>query len=196
MANTAPSHALERQTYRLDDLTQYHRNPRIGDVDTIAESLKTNGQYRPIVVNIGTQTGRPLEILAGNHTYQAARQLGWETIAATTVDVDDDHAARIVLADNRTSDLATMNHELLAALLDEQPDLTGTGYTTVDLEDLAAYAAPVPTLDDLANQYGERRPEDDHKRLVIDLPQDVFEAWKDHANPYDSDAEALAALLQ
>ncbi|MFF3465349.1 ParB/RepB/Spo0J family partition protein [Streptomyces sp. NPDC001984] len=98
----------------IDDLTGYHRNPRTGDVAAIAESLRVNGQYKAIVVNRGTHTGRPNEILAGNHTWAAAKQLGWEQIAATFVDVSDEDAARIVVVDNRTSDLAGYDSELLA----------------------------------------------------------------------------------
>ena len=39
-------------------LQPYGDNPRRGNVDLIANSLQTHGQYRPIVVNIGTHTGR------------------------------------------------------------------------------------------------------------------------------------------
>ncbi|MDX3097732.1 hypothetical protein PV417_24845 [Streptomyces sp. ME19-03-3] len=42
-----------------------HPNPRTGDVDAIAESLRVNGRYKAIVVNRGTHTGRPNEVLAG-----------------------------------------------------------------------------------------------------------------------------------
>lgn len=120
----------------LDKLTAYHRNPRRGNIPAIAESLERLGQYRPIVVNEGTHTGRPFEVLAGNHTLYAARELGWDTIDTVTVDVDDDTAARIVLVDNRSADLATNDDEILAAVLSDLPDLTGTGYDQDDLDEL------------------------------------------------------------
>jgi ParB-like chromosome segregation protein Spo0J len=63
------------------ELRTYQRNPRQCDPTAIARSLAVNGQYRPIVVNKGTYTGRPNEVLAGNHTLIAARDLGWEHIA-------------------------------------------------------------------------------------------------------------------
>ena len=128
------------ETFRLDELQKYYKNPRQGDINAIAESLKINGQYRPIVVNIGSKTGRPLEILAGNHTFMAAKKLGWDTIAATTVDVDDLAAARITVADNRTADLGDYNDELLAQLLQDvmtfAETLDGTGYDASYLDDL------------------------------------------------------------
>lgn len=56
-------------TIPISDLQPYPRNPRRGNIPAIAESLRALGQYRPIVVNAGTHTGRRLEILAGNHTF-------------------------------------------------------------------------------------------------------------------------------
>ncbi|MEK2474087.1 ParB/RepB/Spo0J family partition protein [Streptomyces noursei] len=120
----------------VGELAPYHRNPRTGDLDSIAESLSTNGQYRPIVVNRGTHTGRPNEILAGNHTFKAAKQLGWAEIAVTWLDVDDNTAAKIVIVDNRTSDLAGYDTILLADILQDLPDLQGTGYDQEQLDQL------------------------------------------------------------
>lgn len=131
----------------LNDLAPYYRNPRTGDVDAIAESLRINGQYKAIVVNRGTHTGRPNEILAGNHTWAAAKQLSWEDIAATWVDVSDEDAARIVVVDNRTSDLAGYDSELLADILDELPDLEGTGYDQSALDKLLDNRALPDTID-------------------------------------------------
>ncbi len=120
----------------VGDLTRYHRNPRQGDVAAVAESLRINGQYKPIVVNKGTLTGRPNEILAGNHTYEGVVRRGWEQVAVTWLDVDDDAAARIVVVDNRTSDLAGYDSALLADILSELPGLDGTGYDQDDLDEL------------------------------------------------------------
>ncbi|MEU7576784.1 ParB/RepB/Spo0J family partition protein [Streptomyces sp. NPDC041068] len=120
----------------VDELALYHRNPRTGDLDSITESLSTHGQYKPIVVNRGTLTGRPNEILAGNHTFKAAKQLDWSEIAVTWLDVDDDTAAKIVVVDNRTSDLAGYDTLLLADILQDLPDLTGTGYDQGQLDQL------------------------------------------------------------
>jgi ParB-like nuclease domain len=115
----------------IETLHSYPRNPRRGRVDVLVQSLSRHGQYRPIVVNARTQ-----QVLAGNHTLAAARELGWDEIAVTFVDVDEDTAARIVLMDNRSSDLAVNDDDELAALLEHLPDLDGTGYDRVDLDAL------------------------------------------------------------
>lgn len=120
----------------LEDLQPYHQNPRRGDTAAIAASLKKRGQYKPIVVNAGTKTGRPMEILAGNHTFLAAHSLGWSTIQIVTVDVDDSEAAQIVLADNKLADLGGYDDTDLLATLQEAGSLEATGYSDQDLADL------------------------------------------------------------
>lgn len=115
----------------IKSIKTYERNPRIGNIDAIAESLNTSGQFKPIVVN-----DRTMQILAGNHTYLAARKLGWDEIYASFVNVDDDTAKRIVLADNRTADMGEYDDSIIAELLASLPDVTGTGYTDVDLDEL------------------------------------------------------------
>lgn len=133
---------LSVESFKISDLTPYHRNPRRGNVDAIAESLKKRGQYRPIVVNIGTHASYDYEILAGNHTYLAAKKLGWKTIQATTVDVDDDQAAQIVLADNRLADLGGYDDQTLSDLLQDVSSLDGIGWSQDDVDDLAAALEP------------------------------------------------------
>lgn len=122
---------LESLRVPVDSLKPYSRNPRRGNTEQIVASLRRHGQYRPIVVNARTQ-----EVLAGNHTLAAARELGWDDIAATFVDVDEDQAARIVLVDNRANDLAVYDDAELASLLQSLPDLDGTGFDVPDLEAL------------------------------------------------------------
>jgi hypothetical protein len=147
---TGPSDVLARflatpaPKLLLSDVRLYHKNPRKGKVDVIAASLIKHGQYKPIVVNKGTHTGRKNEVLAGNHTVKALRELHrdhpddptWKTVLVHMIDVDDDQAARIVATDNRTADLGGYDDEVLAELLRDIPDLTGTGYTDEDLAKL------------------------------------------------------------
>ena len=135
---------LARLAVPLEQLVPYGRNPREGDIALIADSLRRHGQYRPIVANRGSLTGRPGEVLAGNHTLAAARFLGWDRIAVTWVDVDAEQAQRIVLVDNRSADVAGYDDSLLAELLQELPDLAGTGYTDTDLDALLAAAEGEP----------------------------------------------------
>ncbi len=115
----------------ISSLTPYPGNPRRGDVAQIKASLEAHGQYRPIVVQEATS-----RVLAGNHTMQAAIELGWTKMLATVIDVDDEQAKKIVVVDNRSNDLAENDDASLADMLVELPDLDGTGYSQDDLDEL------------------------------------------------------------
>lgn len=124
------------------ELNTYYKNARRGDIPTIVGSLKAHGQYKPLVVNIGTHTGRPNEVLAGNHTLMAMRTLAeqnptderWTGVLAHWVDVDDDRAARIVLVDNRSSEIGAVDSDQLYELICTLGgNIEGTGYTDDDV---------------------------------------------------------------
>lgn len=123
---------LRETAIPIDEIQSHPRNPRKGDISGIADSLRVNGQYSPVVVD-----SRNGNILAGNHTWRAAKSLGWDEIAAIHVDVNDEQAKRILLADNRTSDLATYDRPNLIALIESlKPDLDGSGWDDRDLDRL------------------------------------------------------------
>lgn len=135
---------LQTARLALTDLKPYPGNARRGDVKAIKESLERLGLYRPVVLN-----ARTMEVLAGNHVVQAARELGWSSIDATVVEVDEDTARRIVLADNRTNDLAGYDTEALAELLMElDGGLEGTGFDEADLDALLEEVAPAIPLEE------------------------------------------------
>lgn len=135
----------EHQTIPLLQLNHYAKNPRRGDVQAIKGSIVANGIFRPVIVNKGTYTDKPNEILAGNHTVKAIRELAeenpddprWQKVEVWMVDVDAERAARIVLADNRTADLGSYDNEELLGLLNMMDgDLDGTGYDEEYLDSL------------------------------------------------------------
>src|SRR5687767_8593568 len=93
--------SAETATVPLSALRFYGRNPRRGNLEAIKESLRRNRQYRPLIVD-----RRSMQVLVGNHTLRAMRELGWREAFVCFIDVDEEQAKRIVVADNRTSDLA------------------------------------------------------------------------------------------
>ncbi len=117
----------------ISRLKPWPQNPRNGDIDVIAESLDANSQYRPIVVATGeTEPALKDTVLAGNHTYFAAGQLGWDEVAVTWWDGTYEEATRVVLVDNRAGDLAwnddAVTVELLKGLGVSDEFLRGTGF--------------------------------------------------------------------
>lgn len=120
----------------ISSIQPHPANYRLGDVEGIATSLERFGQVRPILVQ--TSTGY---IVAGNHTWKAAVQLGWESIAAVVRDMPDTEARAYMVADNRHSDVARNDDVALAAILNElyaQGELGGTGWSTDSVDDLNA----------------------------------------------------------
>lgn len=134
---------LETRSVPLKDLSPYPANPRNGDIDLIRESVRAHGQYRAMVVN-----RRSMQVLAGNHLLHAMLAEGFTEGLCHFVDVDDEEAARIVLVDNRASDLGKYDDGLLAQLLESLPDLSGTGYDDRALQDLLGSLGPKEGLTD------------------------------------------------
>jgi DNA modification methylase len=133
---------LQTLAVPIADLELMPGNPRRGDVDAVAKSLSAFGQRKPIVAR---RTDRV--VIAGNHTLRAARQLGWDEIAAVWVDDDDATAKAFSLADNRTAELGGYDDAELAALIGEVQDadpalLAATGWTDGDLQGLLASLEP------------------------------------------------------
>lgn len=122
--------------FPVKDLRLFHKNARKGNVELIKKSLEIHDQYRAIVVNRGTHTGRKNEVLAGNHTLKAARELGWGSIAVNLVDLDDEQAMKVVLMDNAAGDKASYDVGMLTDNLQNLADLDGSGYTEEDLDKL------------------------------------------------------------
>lgn len=130
-----PSKGIIRHddAFPLAELKPYYKNPRRGNLELIRESLRANGQYRSVFANVGTFTGRPNEVLGGNHTVAGMKAEGFETAAVDWVDVDEETAKRMVLADNRISDVAKNDDEVLKELVVSLEDLAGSGFTDEDL---------------------------------------------------------------
>jgi ParB-like chromosome segregation protein Spo0J len=125
---------LQTSTAPIDLLKPYPGNPRHGDIGRLMNSLQTHGQFRPIVAN-----RRTMHILAGNNLTRAAANLGWTDIAVAWVDVDAEAERRIVIVDNRASDLAEYDPQALAAALGAVHSgslETATGFTLEDLQDI------------------------------------------------------------
>jgi ParB-like chromosome segregation protein Spo0J len=177
----------------LDHLTEHPENPNDGDVDAIAASIDANGFYGAVVAQKSTG-----HVLAGNHRLAAARAHGLDALPVVWVDVDDDRARRIMLADNRTAELAHRDPEALTAILsalnDTDEALRGTGYVPEDLEDLLALIAGPPDLDDLAAAWEDRESADEAVVIRVTDPG-VAALWRGHRAGFDTDAAALADLL-
>lgn len=139
----------------VDSLELHPDNPREGNVEAISRSIRENGFYGVCLVQKSTR-----RIIVGKHRYLGAIQEGQKKVPVLFLDVDDAKAKRIMLADNRTSDIATDNEPQLKAVLEgilkEQGDLEGTGYSADDLEELVASLNPPQIIEDEAPPISKR----------------------------------------
>lgn len=178
----------------ISDLTPHPRNPRQGDIGAIHQSIEANGFYGAIIVQKSTGY-----VLAGNHRLQAAAHANATHVPVIEVDCDDQTALRILLADNRSNDLATYDDESLVAVLTDliaSPEgLTGTGFDGDDLDALVR-SLESPDLDALAGEVGEHTDADGNPVIRVAVPPVVMAAWKAHVDTHTGDeAGAMAALL-
>lgn len=130
-------HDLEVQMVRLESLQQHPDNANDGDVEALSESIDINGFYDPIKVQRSTGY-----IVAGNHRYLVALSRGVPALPVIFLDIDDEQAKRILLADNAVT---RRGHDNEAQLLNVLGDLYGTdlalhgtGYDISDFEKLQA----------------------------------------------------------
>jgi len=99
------------------------------------ESLSKFGQQTPLVIGAGGV------ILKGNATFEAAKRLGWDKIAAIPFDRAGELVRGYKLVDNKSSELATWAQEVLRdelkKLTDEGEDIEKLGFDRFkDEEDL------------------------------------------------------------
>lgn len=121
----------------IEALSLAERNPRRGDVEAIKRSYQRFGQRKPIVVSRETS-----EIVAGNHQYLAAVELGWTQIAVVWVDDDPETQTAYAIADNRIGQLGEWDVSALIEAFDEvdPADLEAAGFSEIDVEDFRALA--------------------------------------------------------
>lgn len=164
----------EYDVVALDALRPHPKNPRRGNVESIAESVSVNGFYGAVVAQRSTGY-----ILAGNHRWKAAASAGMSSIPVIWLDCDDAAAHRILLVDNRTNDVAGYDNTALAEVLSQlaltDAALAGTGYDAADLDELVT-GLVLPGADDWGNAMGKVGAEEKaHRAITFFLDGGQFE---------------------
>src|SRR3954453_19602584 len=178
------------QKYRqaaVADLTPHPANPRQGDAGAIHTSIETNGFYGAIIVQKSTQ-----RVLAGNHRLQALIQAGTKRVPIIEVDVDDATARRILLADNRTNDLASSDDgallDVLKLMSEADDGLLGTGYDDDDLDALVRLSlAGAKPLDPTREWNGRPAYDQDDNNAIFSCR--VHFRTPEHADPFFASIE-------
>lgn len=101
---------------KLSDITPYKNNPRNNDeaVEPVLESIKEFGFKVPIIIDKNNV------IVAGHTRYKAAKKLKLDTVPCIIADdLTEEQIRAFRLADNKVSEIATWDNQLLNIELDE-----------------------------------------------------------------------------
>lgn len=108
----------------VNNISPYHLNCKKHNrknIEAIKESIRLFDQYKPLIINSRTN-----EILIGNGTFQALKELDYLEIYAIFIDVDEKKAKVLNLADNKLSTLSSWNDNLLEKISNFDDDFLKT----------------------------------------------------------------------
>lgn len=131
---------------KIDELVPYVNNPRFNDdaVEFVANSIKEFGFKVPIVIDKNN------EIVAGHTRYKASIELGLEEVPCIIADdLNEEQIKAFRLADNKVSEKAEWNNELLFEELEDLDlDMEEFGFNKI-IEELEE------ELNEINNEEGE-----------------------------------------
>lgn len=159
---------MEIVNKKLEELKPYANNPRFNDeaVEYVANSIKQFGFKVPIIID------KKGEIVAGHTRYKASLQLGLKEVPCIVADdLTDEQIKAFRIADNKVSDKATWNDDLLGDeikdLLDDF-DMTDFGFGDFEISILTEDMEPDGYDDELIQNYSNNAEDFlANKRVII-----------------------------
>ena len=130
---------------RIDEISNHPTNPKIhpdNQIRLLQKSIKRFGYTAPVILSADGV------ILAGHARVKAAIELGQDTVPCIRTKLTGDEADAYLLADNRLSDIAPYDRDILAELLSDLPkDLAElTGFDSVQVDALLS-GEDIPDID-------------------------------------------------
>ena len=135
----------------LKDIKPYEKNPRKNDnaVEYVANSIKEFGFQQPIVID------KDGVIVAGNTRYKASKKLGLDKVPCIVADdLTDEQIKAYRLADNKVSELAEWDIDLLGEELEGIFDIDMSDFGFDLTEEEEEPTAPTERKD-LSDKVGE-----------------------------------------
>ena len=119
---------------KIGEIKPYEKNPRKNDnaVDAVASSISQFGFKNPIVID-GNNV-----IICGHTRYKAAKKLGLDVVPCVVAsDLTDEQIKAYRLADNKVSELAEWDIDLLGEELDGifDIDMSDFGFDLIEEEE-------------------------------------------------------------
>lgn len=152
----------------IEDLHPHPQNYRqhpVNQIELIANSLRSHGQQKPIVISEDNT------ILAGHGVWEAAAQANLSSLSCVVYTGPNPEAFLII--DNRSSELAVDDTYRLAELLrdmDTGADLPETGYTAEEIEDLLRLLADNTITPDFTPATEAEQGKLDKKETTVTCP--------------------------
>ena len=136
---------MEILNKKIDEIIPYENNPRNNDeaVDYVAKSIEEFGFKVPIVIDKNNV------IITGHTRLKASKKLGLEEVPCILADdLTDEQIKAFRLADNKVSEYATWNDDLLDIELDDLDiDMTDFGFDIdIDEEETEIVEDEVPEV--------------------------------------------------
>jgi ParB/RepB/Spo0J family partition protein len=140
---------MEIITKKVNELVPYKNNPRYNDdaVEYVANSIKEFGFKVPIIIDKNN------EIVAGHTRYKASLELGLEEVPCIIADdLSEEQIKAFRLADNKVSEKASWNMELLEEELSEL-GLNMKNFGFDDLEEISEEIERKDLSEDIMEKY-------------------------------------------
>ena len=155
-------------------LKPWRRNPRdnAAAVRDVAQSITRFGWGAPILAREDDR-----RIIAGHTRYKAAQELGLEEVPVRFLNLNEEEATLLALADNKLGELASWDEvkleEVIQELADEDVDLAGLGWDDDELGQI---------LQTLEKELGDGDPDEIPDELQEDPITQLGDTW--HLGPH------------
>lgn len=155
-------------------------------VKALAESLKEDGQWDPIIVR--PKDGK-YELIAGHYRLEAAKYLGWKEIEATVKDLSDEEADFLALKTNlMRKNMDEIEEAKIIKKIMDKYDLSqreiarklGKSDTWV----LRRLALVLKITDKVQNALREGKISAEHAALIARISEEMKEDWKQKQNQF------------
>lgn len=159
---------MEILNKKIDEIIPYENNPRNNDeaVDYVAKSIEEFGFKVPIVIDKNNV------IVTGHTRLKASKKLGLEEVPCILADdLTDEQIKAFRLADNKVSEYATWNDDLLDIELDDLDiDMSEFGFD-IDMDDIQ--------FEDEEFKENERhRTNDTYNLDLVDIENSTNDFWQ------------------
>lgn len=143
---------MKVQNIPLAEIKPYWRNPRNNEkaIAAVKQSIQNYGFNSPLVIDSENV------IIAGHSRYKALMELGHKEAPCVVVDLPASKAKEYRIADNKTSELASWDMDLLIPELREIGDLGDMGvfFENIDLDNLLKITSTgkLPTAEQISDK--------------------------------------------